>query len=185
MPYQPSPRRRTRRTALAQPGASAGPATGGAQRWAFSSDEWGLLVRLPGRVVVAATSAEADSPRRTVGEGLAGIEAIAAGRDSASALVRDIVAEIYHETDSPPAAEEYRDPAAGIADVLATCRAAAEVLAVRTGREDADAYRHWIEAVATRVCHAARGGDLLGFGGPPVSAAEWHFLAELAAAFDR
>jgi hypothetical protein len=152
---------------------------------AFGRDEWELLVRLPGQVVVAATSAEADSPRRTVTEGLAGIEAIAAGRDSVSGLVRDVVAEIYHETDTPPAAEEYRDPAAGIAGVLAACRQAAGVLATRTGREDADAYRHWIEAIATRVCHAARGTDLLGFGGPPVSASEWHFLAELAAAFDR
>jgi hypothetical protein len=152
---------------------------------AFRRDEWELLVRLPGQVVVAATSAEADSPRRTVTEGLAGIEAIAAGRDSASGLVRDVVAEIYHETDTPPAAEEYRDPAAGIAGVLACCGQAAEVLATRATREDADAYRHWIEAIATRVCHAAGGTDLLGFGGPPVSAAEWHFLAELAAAFDR
>jgi hypothetical protein len=152
---------------------------------AFRRDEWELVVRLPGQVVVAATSAEADSPRRTVTEGLAGIEAIAAGRDSASGLVRDVVAEIYHETDTPPAAEEYRDPAAGIAGVLSCCRQAAEVLATRASREDADAYRHWIEAIATRVCHAAGGTDLLGFGGPPVSAAEWHFLAELAAAFDR
>ncbi len=152
---------------------------------AFHRDEWELLVRLPGQVVVAATSAEADSPRRTVAEGLAGIEAIAAGRDSVSGLVRDIVAEIYHETDTPPAAEEYSDPAAGIVGVLACCRQAAELLANRATREDADAYRHWIEAIAARVCHASRGTDLLGFGGPPVSEAEWHFLAELAAAFDR
>jgi hypothetical protein len=171
---------------------------------AFRENEWELLVRLPGQVVVAATSAEADSPRRTVAEGLAGIEAIAAGRDSASRLVRDVVAAIYLETTEPPAAEEYRDPAAGIADVLADCRTAADILAARTAREDADAYRHWIEAVAARVCHAARSTDLLGFGGPPASArselaspavangrrasvspAEWRFLAELAAAFDR
>jgi hypothetical protein len=151
----------------------------------FERDEWELLVRLPGQVVVAATSAEADSPRRTVAEGLAGIEAIAAGRDSASGLVRDVVTTIYHETGTPSAAEEYRDPASGIAGVLACCRRAAGVLAVRAGREDADAYRHWIEAIAARVCHASRGTDLLGFGGPPVSEAEWHFLAELAAAFDR
>jgi hypothetical protein len=152
---------------------------------AFRRDEWELLVRLPGQVVVAATSAEADSPRRTVAEGLAGIEAIAAGRDSVSGLVRDVVATIYHETDTPPAAEEYRDPAAGISGVLACCRRAAAVLATRAAREDADAYRHWIEAIGARVCHASRGTDLLGFGGPPVSEAEWHFLAELAAAFDR
>ena len=51
----------------------------------FRRAEWELLVRLPGRVVVAATSAHVDPARRTtVAEGLAGIDAIAAGRASAS-----------------------------------------------------------------------------------------------------
>ena len=52
----------------------------------FTRAEWERLVKLPGRVVVAATSAQADSARHTVHEGLAGIDAIAAGRASASRL---------------------------------------------------------------------------------------------------
>src|SRR5262249_25992390 len=153
----------------------------------FSGDEWELLVRLPGRVVVAATSAQPDTARRTVAEGLAGIDAIAAGRASASRLVRDVVAAIYAETgdDEPPAAGEFHDPAGGIAGVLAGCRQAARLLAARAGREDRDAYRHWLEAIAARVCRAARTGGVLGLGGQLVSPAEQRFLAQLGAAFDR
>jgi hypothetical protein len=152
----------------------------------FSREEWELLVKLPGRVVVAATSAQADSARRTVAEGLAGIDAIAAGRASASRLVRDVVAAIYAETedDDQPVAEEFHDRPAGIADVLGACRAAGRLLVARTGREDSDAYRHWLEAIAARVCQAARTGGLLGLGVPLVSPAERQFLAELAGAFD-
>ncbi len=151
----------------------------------FRRDEWNLLVKLPGRVVVAATSAEPDRPRHTVSEGLAGIDAIAAGRASASRLVRDVVAAIYEEMDEDtPTAEEFRDPPEGIAEVLAACRRAAAVLAERVGREDADAYRHWLESIAARVCHAARTPGRLGFGGPLISPAERQFLTGLGAAFD-
>jgi len=148
-------------------------------------DEWELLVRLPGRVVVAATSSEADSARRTVVEGLAGIDAIAAGRASASRLVRDVVAAIYAETGAEePAAEEFHDRPAGIAEVLDACRTVGRLLRTRAGREDRDAYRHWLEAIAARVCQASRSGGVLGMGGPLVSPAEQRFLADLGAAFD-
>jgi hypothetical protein len=151
----------------------------------YGRDEWELLVRLPGRVVVVATSAEADTARRTVAEGLAGIDAIAAGRASASRLVRDVVAAIYAENDDEqPTAEEFHDRTAGIADVLAACREAGRVLSERAGREDRDAYRHWLESIAARVCQASRSGGLLGLGGPLVSTAEQRFLAQLGAAFD-
>ena len=149
----------------------------------FTRAEWERLVTLPGRVVVAATSAQADSARHTVHEGLAGIDAIAAGRASASRLVREVVAAIYHEPDEDrPVAEEFQDRAAGIAAVLAECRDAGRLLAERAGRTDADAYRHWLVAIATRVCHAARSGGLLGFGGAAISPDERRFLAELEAA---
>ena len=107
----------------------------------FRRAEWDLLVKLPGRVVVAATSAQADPARRTVAEGLA-----------------------------------------GIAEVLDGCRTAGQLLAERVGRMDADAYRFWLVAIATRVCHAARTGSTLGFGGEPISPAERRFLTDLEAA---
>ena len=149
----------------------------------FTRAEWDRLVKLPGRVVVAATSAQADSARHTVHEGLAGIDAIAAGRASASRLVRDVVAAIYHEPDEDrPVAEEFQDRAAGIAGVLADCRAAGRLLAERADRADGDAYRHWLLAIATRVCRAARTGGLLGIGGAAISPDERRFLNELEAA---
>ena len=161
-------------------GGSPSPAGG----WNLSADDWDLLVRLPGQVVVAATSAEPDTPRRTVAEGLAGIDAIAAGRQSTSPLVRDVVAAIYQESgDDPPAAEEFADPSAGIAQVLGACRDAACALGERAGPEDAEAYRRWIEAIAERVCRASRSRGLLGFGGAALSPAERRFLADIGAAF--
>src|SRR3989442_177880 len=149
----------------------------------FSREEWELLVRLPGRVVVAATSAEPDPARRTVAEGLAGIDAIDAGRASASRLVRDVVAAIYDEYDydDQPVAEEFINRPAGIAGVLEDCQRAGLLLADRAGREDGDGYRHWLESIAARVCHAARTGGLFGIGGQPVSPAERQFLTDLGA----
>src|SRR5207244_10046904 len=62
-----------------------------------------------------------------------------------------------------PVAEEFRNRGAGIAEVLDGCRTAGQLLAERVGRMDADAYRFWLVAIATRVCHAARTGSTLGF----------------------
>lgn len=150
---------------------------------AFPAAEWRLLTRLPARVVVAATSAEPDSPRRTVAEGLAGLEAIAGGRVFDSDLVRAVAAAIYAEsTDDTPAAEEFTDREAGVAEVLAGCREASEILAARADPADSAAYRQWVQSVAVRVCGASRTGGLLGVGGEQVSPAERAFLDNLATA---
>ncbi|GAB7041913.1 MULTISPECIES: hypothetical protein [Catenuloplanes] len=142
--------------------------------------QWTLLVRLPGRVVIAATSAEHDSPGRTVAEGLAGLAAIAAGRASDSDLVRAVVAAVYAETDEDgPDAEEFTDPVAGLAAVLAASREAARVLAEHADPADSAAYRQWIQAIAAKVCAAARSGHVAG---PRVSADERRFLTDLGAA---
>ena len=147
---------------------------------AFEPHEWELLPRLPARIMIAATSAEPDNDRRTVDEGLAGINAIAAGRESQSDLVRAVVAAIYAEADpDPPAAEQFRNRETGIAEVLVSCRAAALMLAARAHPADAQAYRTWLESIAERVCGAAKSGGLLGVGAVSVSPAERKFLNEL------
>lgn len=150
---------------------------------AYPPAEWELLTGLPARVIVAATSAEPDSPRRTVAEGLAGLEAIAAGRAFDSDLVRAVVAAIYAESDEDrPAAEEFTDREAGLAEVLAACREAAGVLTARADPADSAAYRQWVQTVAARVCGASRTGGLLGLGGDEVTPAEREFLDDLAVA---
>jgi hypothetical protein len=162
------------------PSQSAGQWTRSAPPIAFTPDEWDQLTRLPARVMIAATSAEPDSDRRTVAEGLAGIDAIAAGTVSDSDLVRAAVAAIYAEADpDPPSAEQFRDRHAGITEVLVNCRAASLVLAKRADPADAAAFRQWLLNIAARVCGAARTGGVFGIGGSHVSEAETTFLADL------
>jgi hypothetical protein len=141
----------------------------------FPPSEWDLLVRLPGRVLVATTSVVPDGAERGVAEGLAGIEAIAAGRASPSRLVSDVVAAIYAEQVGDDDPWEFADPRSGIASVLAECRAAARTLEDHVSGTDAAAYRDWLVDIATTVCAAGR--DV--FGTQP---AEWRFLTDLALA---
>jgi hypothetical protein len=149
----------------------------------FRPEEWELLVRLPGRLVVAATLTGPDQAGRGVAPGLVGIGAIAAGRASVSRLVRDIVTAIYDEGEGE---EEISSPVPVIAigEALIACRSAAAILAERMGREDADAYQHWLESIAARVCHAANSAGLFGPTGQPMNAAQRQFLAALSDAFE-
>ncbi|GAB3503475.1 hypothetical protein [Phytohabitans suffuscus] len=170
--------------------ASGDPTSGGqVAAMAFPPGEWELLTHLPARVIVAATSAEPDAPRRTVAEGLAGLDAIAAGRAFDSDLVRAVVSAIYAEADDdrpaaedPPASPDHSDRALSVADVLDACRRATGLLAARADPADSAAYRQWVQSVAARACGAARSGGLLGLGGERVSAAERRFLDDLAVA---
>jgi len=152
----------------------------------FRREEWDFLVRLPGRLVVAATLADATGPRRSVAEGLAGIDAIAAGRFAGSRLVRDVVSAIYDETEDrlSPGEVGVTDPVTAVPEVLIACRSAAAMLARRVAREDADAYQHWFESIAARVCQAARADGLFGPAVRPLGDGQRRFLAALSAAFE-
>lgn len=137
----------------------------------FSPMEWDLLVGLPGRVLIAATTVAPDRSRYGVPEGLAGIEAIAAGRASASRLVSDIVAVIFAEQLGEGDPWEFADPRSGIANVLVECRTAAHTLEHRVSGTDAAAYRAWLIDIATAVC-----------AGAPSQPVERRFLVDLALA---
>jgi len=145
----------------------------------FSHSEWDLLVRLPGRVVIAATSADADGSRRSVAEALAGLDAIAAGRDSPNALVREVVGAIYAEHGAD-ADFDATDRETGLAQVVVACREAAAALTEHGTPADRAAYEQWLESIAFRVCDAsgpaAEGASALG-------ATEKRFLDELSEAF--
>jgi hypothetical protein len=141
----------------------------------FPPAEWDLVVRLPGRVLIAVTAVDRGRVRHTVADGLAGMEAIAAGRVSPSRLLRDVVAAIYAEQvgDSDP--REFADPRSGIASVLADCRVAARTLEKRAPDEDAAAYRAWLVDIARTVCSATRAHGR-------VTPAERRFLVDLSLA---
>jgi hypothetical protein len=144
--------------------------------YSFPSEAWCALVRLPGQVAVAATGVGETGSRDAVAGTLAGLGAIAAGRGCASLLVRDVVGAIYLEDP----ASRYRPSA----DVLAACGAAASALSTGGAwREDTEAYQHWIESIAARVCQVANTDAVFDTGGPALTPVQWRFLAELRAAF--
>ncbi|MFJ6199749.1 hypothetical protein [Micromonospora sp. NPDC092111] len=137
----------------------------------YSAAEWDLLTTLPGRVLVATASPGPGRPARGVSAGLAGLDAVAAGRASDSDLVRAVVAAIYARHDGSTT------PTGGLADLvdlLAACRAAVRLLRRRADPADAAAYRQWVESVAVRVCGAG--------GGVPASPADQRILDRLGAA---
>ncbi|WP_176737871.1 hypothetical protein [Micromonospora inyonensis] len=148
----------------------------------YSAVEWDLLTGLPGRVVVVATAPAPGRPLRGVAAGLAGLEAVAAGRAFDSDLVRAVVATIYarHDEPAPPARtgqgrRRGRSAPTDPADLLADCRTAARVLRRRADPADSAAYRQWVQTVAARVCRAVPSG-------PTLSPADQHFLDRLGAA---
>ncbi|SCE69814.1 hypothetical protein GA0070607_0502 [Micromonospora coriariae] len=151
----------------------------------FSDEEWGLLVGLPQSVLTTASAAESDGTRRTMAENAAGLETIAAGRESASPLVAAVAGEIVTRVGDPEAGEELpviapADPRAMIDDVLVRAGEAAALLAVRVDEGAAGAYKHWLVEIAEQVVGAASSGGLLGLGGEPVSDSERRFRDRLA-----
>ena len=115
----------------------------------YSVTEWDLITGLPGRVIVIATQPGPGRPYPGVAAGLAGLEAVAAGRAFDSDLVRAVVATIYSRHDGATAPEPCP---ADLVDVLAACRAVVRILDRRADPADSAAYRQWVQSVAARVC---------------------------------
>ncbi|WFE38299.1 hypothetical protein [Micromonospora sp. WMMD998] len=138
---------------------------------AYSAAEWDLLTDLPGRVLVAAASPAPGRPPRGVAAGLAGLDAVAAGRAFDSDLIRAVVTAIYARHDGADRGERLTD----LVDLLAAARAAVRVLRRRADPADSAAYRQWVESVAARVCRA---------GATPPSPADRRFLDRLGGALD-
>lgn len=151
----------------------------------YTQAEWDLLVHLPGRMVAVATSDETASAGQSVTEAVAGLNAIAAGRGSPNALVRQVVGTIYAELDfDSPASRDggVADDMTSLVPLLASCRQAAAILAEHASEADRLAYEKWLESIAIVVCDAfPMTGDL----GATIThaATERYLLAELADAF--
>jgi hypothetical protein len=151
----------------------------------YSDEEWGLLVGLPQSIMTAAMLAENDSTNRTASESGVGLDAIAAGRDSGSTLVRDVALELVARLGDPETGElppvlDVGTRAVDLGEVLDRARAATDVLTAKAGPGEAAAYRHWLVGIADQVVNAAKSGGFLGIGGSWVSESERHFVDELS-----
>lgn len=157
------------------------------KRMGFTDHEWNLLVGLPEAIVIAASSVQPDSARRTQAESDAGHEAISVGRESASPLVNAVAVELIArvgdpETGETPDAIHPSDPQATAKDALSRATEAVVLLRGRVDIGEAGAYRHWLVSIADAVITASRSGGALGLGGDQVTEVERQFRDELASA---
>jgi hypothetical protein len=119
----------------------------------FDGAEWDTLTHLPGRVLVAAmgaTTLDGSAPVGTVADGLAGLEAIAAGRSSPSRLIQDVVGAIFSEQAPkvPDLAGPGTDSRPAVLRLFADARSSVRMLARRVSEQDANAYRDWLVTIA-------------------------------------
>jgi hypothetical protein len=170
-----------------QPGAGDRPPVAGSAGRSiaavYTSAQWRQLTQLPGQVVIAAidSSAGGGSAADRVAEAVAGLEAIASGRAFDSDLVRAVAGAIYAETERDLSLVEPDQP--GV-DVLANCRAVAQLLASLADPADAAAYRQWVQSIAARAVRPADGREPVD-GRQPADRREpvdRRFLAELGRA---
>lgn len=153
-------------------------------RLGFSNDEWDLLVGLPQAVLTAASAAESDSPRGTRTEGAAGLDAVVAGRESASPLVTAVAEALTARLGDPETGAELPmaqpdDPEAMISDVLDRARVVAILLANKVDEGEAAAYRQWVTGIADQVISSTPSGGVFGIGGHRESEREGRFRADL------
>jgi hypothetical protein len=153
----------------------------------FTDAEWGLLVGLPQSVVIAASAATPDGPRKTRAETAAGLDVISDARASVSSLVAAVAAQVVSSAGDPDLGEEPpviapADPTAYAKDVVERAAQAHTLLAAKVARADAETYKHWLVEIAESVVGAASSGGVLGLGGEVVTETEREFRDDLAQA---
>jgi hypothetical protein len=134
----------------------------------LATRDWGLLVRLPPRVLAAVLAVPLDPP--PVSAGIAGLAVIAQARSArraAAALVREVAVAIFASEESPSG---YGFPYDDV--VRAECADAGHVLAQRVPTAEAERYRCWV----LRIGEAALDGTPIP--DDPIGASQARLLAE-------
>lgn len=150
----------------------------------FTAEEWRALLRAPMLVSYAVAGAAPSDEKGYIQEMSAVADAIFEGGEQAArdSLVSAVVAQIMAnaEDDQRGATEKI-----SVSDVkeraLANCLEVAAFLQTKASRDEADAYKRWLLAVAQNVASAAKEGGFFGFGGEQVSKSEVATINEIAA----
>ena len=150
----------------------------------FDAEEWELLLLSPWTVATGIVrpirAAPADSDRGwTPNDQIRMTQAT----DQPSELVRSVAIELVGGPAWPATQRVIDADSQGDlrSRVLARCSAVADVLEIRASREDSQAFKAWLLALAGAVAEAAREGGVLGIAGAHVSEEERAILADTRA----
>lgn len=149
-----------------------------ALRTRFSESEWRALTELPERVAVAAALADATGGFDDAKDLIAGMRQIESGSESASELVRALVAERYDE--GFEWGNDERSPSDRVEDTLRAVHEELQTLREKAiDAEEIVAYANFLMEVAGNAVRGSRSGGFLGIGGNKVSQRESAFLDRL------
>lgn len=132
----------------------------------FKPDEWTLIVRVPRWVVSGASAAEHHNAHRTRKKVEAGFIAIAEGRSTGNAFVREVAQSCmdFFDTTLAQTGITASEPELALATLLERVTAAAQVVRAKADPGDAAAYCQWIVTITDIVLNAARSEGVLGLG---------------------
>jgi hypothetical protein len=157
----------------------------------YTAPEWALLSELPLKVAIGASIIETDDERM----GAAEREMLAAMKELAGAeveypdnqLIQTVLLGLKVEDGEEGGSREIEIPGGEawtelIDALLAQCREASDLLARHGSPQEAEEYKRWLLAIATKAVKAAESGGFLGIGGEQVSDQEQTFVKELQTA---
>jgi hypothetical protein len=160
-----------------------------ADKSAFTSEEWRLILASPLLAGMAVTLADPSGILGTLKEGFAGASALLTAKKDAgaNAIARAIAADFDTSEgrtlarDGIKADLNGKTPAELKTQALEGLRKVNAILAAKAP-DDAPGFRAWLKEIAANAAEASSEGGFLGFGGVKVSEAEKATLAEVDAA---
>jgi hypothetical protein len=154
----------------------------------FTEEEWTRLKRAPFVAGMGITLADPGGPIEAFKETSATLKTVlAAEGGERGELVGAIAGEVSAE------ARQRKNPMAGFkpssaanagVEILDELRAVGRIVAAKASREEAEAVRGWLLAVAQAAADAAKEGGFMGFHAERVSEGEQRMLDRLAVALD-
>ena len=154
----------------------------------FTEEEWTRLKRAPFVAGMGITLADPGGPIEAFKETSATLKSVlAAEGGERGELVGAIAGEVSAE------ARQRKNPMAGFkpssaanagVEILDELRAVGRIVAAKASREEAEAVRGWLLAVAQAAADAAKEGGFMGFHAERVSEGEQRMLDRLAVALD-
>jgi hypothetical protein len=136
----------------------------------YTPDEWEALKRAPVSIGLAVAYASNSGSIGTAREEGALWKAFERPGDEAQGtpLVMEVIASI---TDAPPAVAAV-DSNDYLAQAIAACASARDVLAAKAEVNEAERYKTWLVSIGERIASVSKEGGFLGIGGKRVSDAE-------------
>lgn len=153
----------------------------------FTPEEWKSLLKTP-MLVSYAVAGAAPSPEKGFTQEMSAVaDAIIEGgqRAGTDSLLGAVIIDIIANADDEQRGQTEKLSVGEVKNrALENCRAVAQLLQTKVGRDESTEYKRWVIGVAHKVASAVKEGGIFGFGGTQISGDEVAIINEVGAALD-